>query len=309
MNYISIKQAASKWGVGVRQVQNYCKNSEVEGVIRFNGVWAIPFDAQRPVDGRRRAMETAPLDPAGGTALSADELALFKGMVDEFPYRINITDINGYMVYANNAFFEGTLLGVKEAALGRYNIFQEERLAKWGLTEHLRKAFRGEHVYTPCLRFPNKDFIGSKYGGEYAFFSLYNDVVSFPMFAEDGQLRYVVTTFIPVREYMARDEVMQAREYIEAHWLDTFSTKRAAQEVHMSVSSFVQAFRNETGMTPHEYCTQVRMTRLREILIKNNNLSIAHAFHICGMDYNSYYAALFKRHMGLTPKQFREQNK
>lgn len=309
MDYITIKQAAVKWNLGVRQVQNYCKNGEIKGVIRFNGVWAIPESASKPTDGRRRTLDTASFDSAPGASLPADELAVFKQIVDVFPYRINITDINGYMVYANDAFFEGTLAGVKEAALGSYNILREEMLSKWGLTEHLRKAFRGERVYTPGLRFPNRDFVGSKYGGEYAFFSLYNDIASFPIFSKDGRLRYVVTAFIPVREYTARDEVMRAREYIEARWLDTFSTKHAAQAAHLSVTSFVQIFRNETGMTPHEYYTQVRMTRLREILIKNGSLSITQAFNVCGMDYNSYYASLFKKHIGLTPKKFREQNK
>lgn len=308
MDYITIKQAASKWQIGVRQVQNYCKNSDIEGVIRFNGVWAIPVDAPKPADGRRKLPEKCLTDGGGAFLRTNDELEVFKKIFDLFPYRLNITDAEGFMVYANEVFFAGTLPKVRDEAIGQYNILREPLLEKWGLTEHLRRAFQGERVCTPGLRFPNRDLVGSKYGGEFAFFALYNDVNSFPIFAEDGRLRYVVTAYIPVREYMARDEVMRAKEYIDAHWKESFSTKQAAQKAHLSVTSFVQLFRNETGMTPHEYYTQIRMTRLRETLC-DGGLSIAQAFDLCGMEYNSYYTALFKKHIGLTPKQFREQNK
>lgn len=308
MDYITIKQAASRWGLGERQVQNYCKNSDIEGVIRFNGVWAIPESAPKPTDGRRKLHEKHLVQEAENFRHMNDELEVFKKILDLFPYRLNISDADGFMVYANDAFFEGTLPKVRDAAIGQYNIRQEPLLEKWGLTEHVQRAFRGERVYTPNLRFPNRDLVGSKYGGELAFFTLYNNVSSFPIIAEDGRLRYVVTAYIPVREYMARDEVMRAKEYIEANWTEPFSTKKAAQTAHLSITSFVQLFRNETGMTPHEYYTQVRMMRLRDMLL-NGGRSVAQAFNACGMDYNSYYANLFKKHIGLTPKQFREQNK
>lgn len=308
MDYITIKQAASKWKIGVRQVQNYCKNGEIRGVIRFNGVWAIPAVAPKPADGRRKLPEQCLTNRGESFPRENDEPEVFKKILDLFPYRLNISDADGFMVYANDAFFEGTLPKVRDAAIGQYNILQEPLLEKWGLTEHVRRAFQGERVYTPGLRFPNRDLVGSKYGRELAFFTLYNDISSFPIFAEDGRLRYVVTTYIPVREYTARDEVMRAKEYIDAHWTEPFRTKQVAQTAHLSVTSFVQLFRNETGMTPHEYYTQIRMARLRETLC-DGGLSIAQAFDLCGMEYNSYYTALFKKHIGLTPKQFREQNK
>ncbi|GAB1476328.1 hypothetical protein MASR2M70_11620 [Bacillota bacterium] len=307
MEYITIKQAASKWDLGVRQVQNYCKNSAIEGVIRFNGVWAIPENAHKPTDGRRRQMKNTPVKDREIFRHINDQLEVFRKVFDLFPYRLNITDTEGFMVYGNDAFFEGTLPKVRDTAIGSYNILREPLLGKWGLAEHVRRAFRGERVYTPALRFPNRDLVGSIYSGDLAFFTLYNDVNSFPVFAEDGRLRYVVTVYIPVREYRARDEVMRAKEYIEANWTEPFSTKQAARTAHLSITSFVQLFRKETGMTPHEYYTQVKMTRLRDMLL-NGSLSIVQAFNACGMDYNSYYASLFKKHIGLTPKQFREKN-
>ena len=42
MEYISVKEAAEKWGISERRIQRLCSEDRIEGVIRFNGVWAIP---------------------------------------------------------------------------------------------------------------------------------------------------------------------------------------------------------------------------------------------------------------------------
>lgn len=52
MEYITIKEASDKWGLSVRRVQTLCSEAQVEGAIRFSGVWAIPSIAKRPVDHR-----------------------------------------------------------------------------------------------------------------------------------------------------------------------------------------------------------------------------------------------------------------
>lgn len=46
-NYISTKEAAKKLGVTERYVQMLCKESKIEGAIKFNdqGVWLVPKNA------------------------------------------------------------------------------------------------------------------------------------------------------------------------------------------------------------------------------------------------------------------------
>ena len=52
MDYITIKEASDKWGLSVRRVQTLCSEEQIDGAIRFSGVWAIPSRAKRPVDHR-----------------------------------------------------------------------------------------------------------------------------------------------------------------------------------------------------------------------------------------------------------------
>lgn len=306
MDYITVRAASLKWGVSARQVQSLCVNGKIPGTIRFNRSWAIPADAHMPPDGRKN--ESHPVQE--GSILRSNEESIeldhFKEIFNRFPYSINITTADGIMIYANDAFFEGVLHDAREHALGSYNILQEEMLEKWGLTEHVKSAFRGEKVFTPGLEFPNRSLIGTKYGKDYAFFTLYNDITSFPIFNPEGQLRFVVSIFIPVRRFTAREEVARAKAYIETHWREPFRTINAAQAANMSLSAFLSVFKKETGFTPHAYYIEIKMMHLKEILMDGNQ-SISQAFNECGMDYNSYYTSLFKTYTGMTPKQFRRK--
>ena len=54
MDYISIKEAASKWGISERRIQKLCEDRRIPDVIRFVRVWAIPKDAEKPKDSRRK---------------------------------------------------------------------------------------------------------------------------------------------------------------------------------------------------------------------------------------------------------------
>ena len=52
MDYMSIAEAASKWEITPRRVQVLCIQGRIPGVERLGRSWAIPNDAQKPVDAR-----------------------------------------------------------------------------------------------------------------------------------------------------------------------------------------------------------------------------------------------------------------
>ena len=55
MDFISTKDTAEKWGISERRIQKLCEEGRIPGVIRFVRVWAIPKDAEKPVDARIRS--------------------------------------------------------------------------------------------------------------------------------------------------------------------------------------------------------------------------------------------------------------
>lgn len=54
LDYISVRNAAVKWGISERRIQKLCEESRIDGVVRFGRSWAIPKNAEKPSDGRLR---------------------------------------------------------------------------------------------------------------------------------------------------------------------------------------------------------------------------------------------------------------
>ena len=52
MEFMTVKEAAAKWGLSERRLQTICNEGMVPGVIKFGKAWAIPVDAEKPVDKR-----------------------------------------------------------------------------------------------------------------------------------------------------------------------------------------------------------------------------------------------------------------
>jgi len=59
MDWITAKEAAVKWGLTVRRVQVLCDIGKVPSATKLGDVWAIPKDAEKPLDGRTRTAKAA----------------------------------------------------------------------------------------------------------------------------------------------------------------------------------------------------------------------------------------------------------
>ena len=54
-DYQNVTETAARWGLTLRQVQHLCSGGKIPGAVRFGKAWAIPADAEKPADGRRKA--------------------------------------------------------------------------------------------------------------------------------------------------------------------------------------------------------------------------------------------------------------
>ena len=52
--YITVQEAADKWGISPRQVQILCKSNRIVGATRMSRIWIIPADAEKPTNDKRR---------------------------------------------------------------------------------------------------------------------------------------------------------------------------------------------------------------------------------------------------------------
>ena len=54
MGYITASQVAKKWNISQRRVQILCAEERIEGVFKLGETWAIPDDAEKPKDSRKK---------------------------------------------------------------------------------------------------------------------------------------------------------------------------------------------------------------------------------------------------------------
>ena len=50
--YMQIKEAAKKWEIGERRINELCLNGRINGAVKFGNTWAIPVDSEKPSDAR-----------------------------------------------------------------------------------------------------------------------------------------------------------------------------------------------------------------------------------------------------------------
>ena len=54
--YMTVQEAAEKWGVTPRQVQILCKENRIAGAARMSRIWINPENAEKPTkDSNTRA--------------------------------------------------------------------------------------------------------------------------------------------------------------------------------------------------------------------------------------------------------------
>ena len=49
---MTIRETSEKWGIGERRINELCLEDRIPGASKFGNAWAIPVDAEKPVDER-----------------------------------------------------------------------------------------------------------------------------------------------------------------------------------------------------------------------------------------------------------------
>ncbi|MEL7622116.1 MAG: AraC family transcriptional regulator [Clostridiales bacterium] len=229
-------------------------------------------------------------------------------MLELFPLPMEVFLPTGLSLFVNKAFLEFFRLPDASAIVGRFNVLQDPYInQKLGLADYLQRVFAGEILSVYDIRAPLEE-AGSRYaidqGGEPAN-EMYQDITCFPLADEEGALAYVVALFKTKHIYQSRLDIIKAKEYIDAHWLEDFDPDKISRDCGLSRYHLVRLFKKYMGMTPYSYYQEIKIKRLKEAL-RNKNLSVAEAFVACGFDYPGNFARFFKEKVGMTPSQYRK---
>lgn len=92
--------------------------------------------------------------------------------------------------------------------------------------------------------------------------------------------------------------------FIEAHVEEDLSLERLSREFFVSKYHIAHVFKDNLGLSIHQYITKKRLELCRQAIL--SNMSITEAYQTFGFgDYSSFFRA-FKREYGISPRAFRD---
>lgn len=166
MDYLSIHEAADRWHVSARRIQQLCKNGEIEGAVKEGKTWRIPIQAVIPLKPRlneRPGRLPLPVGISGyieavTNYYYVDKTLLIKDFIDSMPQVSLFTRPRRFGKTLNmdmlRVFFEKT---DKDTSI----FFQDKKI--WSCGEYYR-AFQGKY---PVIYLSFKDVKYDKWGNAF----------------------------------------------------------------------------------------------------------------------------------------------
>jgi AraC family transcriptional regulator len=95
-------------------------------------------------------------------------------------------------------------------------------------------------------------------------------------------------------------------DYVEAHLDQNISLTELAALSQMSLHYFARLFKQTVGLSPHQYVTQQRIERAKQLLLQRG-FTMAEVAHRVGFADQSHFNRHFKNLVGVSPKQWLRQ--
>lgn len=119
--FMTVKQAAEKWGISDRRIRVLCSEGKIPGAFQEGRGWKIPADAEKPTDGRYRSKESVLLridrkkkELDGRRPLTEGEAArLNEEFIVEYTYNSNAIEGNTLTLRETDLVLRGLTIDKK----------------------------------------------------------------------------------------------------------------------------------------------------------------------------------------------------
>lgn len=101
----------------------------------------------------------------------------------------------------------------------------------------------------------------------------------------------------------ANSPILAIAEHIRANITSPINLKELSEKACMSTTSFYRYFKRELGMSPIEFILNEKIKHAKHLL-KNPGIQVNEVCFMAGFDDCNYFIRLFKKHEGITPKQY-----
>jgi AraC-like DNA-binding protein len=103
-------------------------------------------------------------------------------------------------------------------------------------------------------------------------------------------------------------QLRRVLDFLSAHLSDDPTVAELARECGLSSGYFSRAFRQTTGVTPHQWLIGKRVERARQLLL-GNGLGLADIALVCGFVDQSHFTRVFTKFEGDSPGRWRQHNR
>ena len=100
--------------------------------------------------------------------------------------------------------------------------------------------------------------------------------------------------------------IRRAINFIQAHSNENITLDDIVSHLNLNKSYFCTLFKKETGYTFTNYVNLVRVEKSKRQLLRDNKSVLDIALSV-GFNNQNYFAITFKKHMNMTPMEFRKQ--
>lgn len=112
----------------------------------------------------------------------------------------------------------------------------------------------------------------------------------------------------PYGNYLTKEtyrKIEKGIEYLRIHCLDkNIDFYMPSTVCEISYTYFKKLFVKKFNLTPIQYVTKLRVERACELLNANRH-TVTEVADLCGFENVYYFSTVFKKHIGISPKQYR----
>ncbi len=104
------------------------------------------------------------------------------------------------------------------------------------------------------------------------------------------------------------DYVEQSIQYMKNEYMNSISISELANNLRIDRSYFSNIFKEQIGISPMKYLSNLRLSIAAELMVKNDTSPTTAALS-CGYSDIYHFSKAFKKEFGVSPRNYIEQNK
>ena len=119
-------------------------------------------------------------------------------------------------------------------------------------------------------------------------------------------IKKVISFLEEKNDLFIRKDIEKIKRFINSHFCDnSISLNMIAEKIMLTPAYVSKLFKQELGISYIDYITDLRINRAKELL-ENHNYKVYEISEMTGYTNTNYFISLFKKHVGISPTEYRK---